>query len=83
MRWPFSCAATWLVECWALAGELDRAREIFERVGSYANDLGLLAEGIDPTTGLQIGNTPQALSHAGLINAAWRLTEATGGRDSG
>jgi alpha,alpha-trehalase len=38
-----------------------------------ANDVGLLAEMLDLGTGEMLGNTPQAFSHAGLINAAWRL----------
>ncbi len=66
----------WLVECLALAGDVDRAGEIFERITSYSSDLGLLAEEIDPATGEQLGNYPQAFSHVGLVNAAWRLTQA-------
>ena len=53
----------------------DRARALFEQVLGHANDLGLFAEQIDLSTGEQLGNTPQALSHIGLINAAWRLTD--------
>ncbi len=66
-----------LVECLVLAGERERAAALFERVAGYANDVGLLSEQIDPDTGAQLGNTPQALSHIGLINAAWRLTDPT------
>jgi GH15 family glucan-1,4-alpha-glucosidase len=65
--------AYWLVECLALAGELERAQEWFTAATAYANDLGLLAEEIDPATGTLLGNYPQAFSHIGLINAAWRL----------
>jgi GH15 family glucan-1,4-alpha-glucosidase len=71
----FIICSFWLVECLALAGETQRAAALFERVSARANDLGLLAEEIDPDTGEQIGNYPQAFSHVGLINAAWRLTE--------
>jgi len=42
------------------------------------NDVGLLAEMADPATGELIGNIPQAFSHVGLINTAWRLTQEIG-----
>ena len=80
-RWPddpmgFLICTYWLVECLALGGELARAEEWFARATSYANDLGLLAEEADPDRRELLGNYPQAFSHVGLINAAWRLTEA-------
>ena len=80
-RWPgdpmgFLICTYWLVECLALGGELTRAEEWFARATSYANDLGLLAEEADPDREELLGNFPQAFSHVGLINAAWRLTEA-------
>ncbi|MEH1165446.1 glycoside hydrolase family 15 protein [Micromonospora sp. CPCC 205539] len=71
----FMLCSFWLVECLAMAGEQRRAEELFERVVGNANDVGLFSEQIDLVTGAQLGNTPQALSHIGLINAAWRLTE--------
>ncbi len=80
-RWPsdpsgFLICTYWLVECLALAGETQRAEEWFRRATDHANDLGLLSEEADPVTGELLGNFPQAFSHVGLINAAWRLTEA-------
>jgi GH15 family glucan-1,4-alpha-glucosidase len=79
-RWPgdpmgFLICTYWLVECLALGGAADRAEQWFERATSYANDLGLLAEQADPDRKELLGNYPQAFSHVGLINAAWRLTE--------
>ncbi|MEU0550562.1 glycoside hydrolase family 15 protein [Micromonospora sp. NPDC005979] len=71
----FLLCSFWLVECLVMAGEPRRAEELFERVVGRANDVGLFSEQIDLTTGAQLGNMPQALSHIGLINAAWRLTE--------
>jgi GH15 family glucan-1,4-alpha-glucosidase len=73
----FVLCTYWLVECLALAGELDRAQELFDQVTARANDLGLFAEQIDPDAGEQTGNFPQAFSHVGLINAAYRLDQLT------
>jgi GH15 family glucan-1,4-alpha-glucosidase len=80
-RWPddpmgFLICTFWLAECLALGGELDRAEAWFARAASCANDLGLMAEEADPDRRELLGNFPQAFSHVGLINAAWRLTEA-------
>jgi len=71
----FLICTFWLVECLAMGGEIARAEAWFERSTAYANDLGLLAEQADPDRKELLGNFPQAFSHVGLINAAWRLTE--------
>ncbi|MEV5695332.1 glycoside hydrolase family 15 protein [Micromonospora globbae] len=71
----FLLCSFWLVECLAMTGQRRRAAELFERVAGHANDVGLFSEQVDLGTGAQLGNTPQALSHIGLINAAWRLTD--------
>jgi GH15 family glucan-1,4-alpha-glucosidase len=71
----FLICTYWLVECLALGGAPARAEMWFERAGACANDLGLLAEEADPQRGELLGNFPQAFSHVGLIDAAWRLTE--------
>jgi GH15 family glucan-1,4-alpha-glucosidase len=78
----FLICSYWLVQCLALAGEADRATALFEQISAYGNDLGLLTEMADPDTGEPLGNVPQAFSHVGLVNAAWRLTEATSGGDA-
>jgi alpha,alpha-trehalase len=72
----FLLCTFWLAESLARAGQLDRARDVFERAARHVNDVGLLAEEIDPTTGAHLGNFPQAFSHIGLINAAWAIDEA-------
>jgi GH15 family glucan-1,4-alpha-glucosidase len=69
----FVICSFWLVECLAGSGDTERARELFERLIGYCNDVGLLAEEIDPHTGELIGNFPQAFSHLGLIQAAIAL----------
>ncbi|MET8067110.1 glycoside hydrolase family 15 protein, partial [Micromonospora sp. NPDC005313] len=72
----FVICSFWLAACLAEAGELDRARRLFERLAARTNDLGLYAEQIDQDTGEQVGNFPQAYSHIGLIIAAGRITDA-------
>jgi len=72
----FVICSFWLANCLALAGEVRRAREVFERVIGHANDVGLLAEEIDPRDGSLLGNFPQAFSHVGLITAAWSIEQA-------
>ncbi len=69
----FAICSFWLVECLARAGERERGRELFERLLGFCNDVGLLAEEIDPHSGDLIGNFPQAFSHLGLIQAAIAL----------
>jgi GH15 family glucan-1,4-alpha-glucosidase len=74
----FVICSFWLVSALAKAGELDRAEELFDKLVSYANDLGLLAEEIDTSTGELLGNFPQAFSHIGLITAASEIDKAAG-----
>ncbi|HTV21278.1 MAG TPA: glycoside hydrolase family 15 protein, partial [Polyangiaceae bacterium] len=72
----FLACSFWLVDCYALMGRERDARALFERLLSLRNDVGLLAEEFDPSTGHQLGNFPQAFSHVGLINSAFNLTPA-------
>jgi GH15 family glucan-1,4-alpha-glucosidase len=72
----FVICSFWLVSCLAKAGEVERAETLFDQLVSYANDLGLLAEEIDPHHGELLGNFPQAFSHIGLITAAWEIDQA-------
>lgn len=71
----FVLCTYWLVECLAALGQTERAVSLFERATGYANDLGLLSEEIDPSTGELLGNFPQAFSHVGLVNAAHALAQ--------
>jgi GH15 family glucan-1,4-alpha-glucosidase len=72
----FVICTFWLVSCLALAGDIEGAESLFDQLLGYANDLGLLAEEVDTASGELLGNFPQAFSHIGLINAAWRIDEA-------
>jgi GH15 family glucan-1,4-alpha-glucosidase len=73
----FLACSFWLADAYVLAGEVDKAQALFDRVVALANDLGLLAEEFDPGEGRQTGNFPQALTHIALINTAHNLSVAT------
>jgi GH15 family glucan-1,4-alpha-glucosidase len=75
----FGICSFWAVECRARGGDVEGATEAFERLLSYANDVGLYAEEIDPDSGAALGNFPQAFTHVGLVNAALTLAECRGG----
>ncbi|MBZ0297437.1 MAG: glycoside hydrolase family 15 protein [Anaerolineae bacterium] len=71
----FNMCTFWLVEALTRAGQLDKARLLFERMLTYQNHLGLYGE----QTGLSgeiLGNFPQAFTHLGLISAAFNLDRA-------
>ena len=72
----FLLCTFWLAQAQAVTGEMERATATMESAIAYANDVGLLAEEVDPTTGELLGNFPQAFSHIGLINAAWAISRA-------
>ena len=72
----FLLCTFWLAQALARAGEPARARTVFERAAAFVNDVGLLAEEVDPVNGELLGNFPQAFSHIGLINAAWAISES-------
>ena len=63
----------WLVDAYALIGRHADAEALFERLGQFANDVGLLAEEYDPKAKRQVGNFPQAFSHLALVEAAVQL----------
>jgi alpha,alpha-trehalase len=72
----FLLCTFWLAHAQVLAGEAEAATATFERAVAAINDVGLLAEEVDPRSGEMIGNFPQAFSHIGLVNAAWAITQA-------
>ena len=71
----FLLCTFWLAQALALSRQVCRARDTFERAVAFTNDLGLLAEEVDPETGELLGNFPQAFSHIGLVNAAWAISQ--------
>ena len=72
----FLLCTFWLAQALAMSGQVTRARAVFERAIAFVNDVGLLAEEVEPATGEMLGNFPQAFSHIGLVNAAWAIAEA-------
>jgi alpha,alpha-trehalase len=69
----FVICSFWLVSALAVVGELQRARDLMERLLRIASPLGLYAEEFDASTGRHLGNFPQAFSHLALIEAAARI----------
>ena len=69
----FVICSFWLVSALAIVGEMQRARDLMERLLRIASPLGLYAEEYDPETGRHLGNFPQAFSHLALIEAAARM----------
>lgn len=73
---PFLACSFWLVEQYAASGRAGDARTLMTRLVGLANDVGLLAEEYDVTSGHHAGNTPQALTHLTLVRAADALVAA-------
>ncbi|MEQ8245894.1 glycoside hydrolase family 15 protein [Fulvivirga sp.] len=71
----FLICAFWYVEALTCVGRMDEAIETFEQLLTYSNHLGLLSEDVDATNGSMWGNFPQAYSHVGLVNAAYRISK--------
>lgn len=72
----FLACTLWLADAHVLAGNIEKAEALFQRVVDIANDVGLLAEEYDASARRQIGNFPQALTHIALINTAHNLSTA-------
>ncbi|HEV8172944.1 MAG TPA: glycoside hydrolase family 15 protein [Actinoplanes sp.] len=69
----FLICSFWLVSALAIVGDVQRARDLMERLLSVTSPLGLFAEEFDTATGRHLGNFPQAFSHLALIQAAARI----------
>ncbi len=72
----FLICSFWLVSAFCEIGEVDRARDLCERILGYGSALGLFAEEVDPRTGRHLGNFPQAFTHLALINAVMHVIRA-------
>ena len=69
----FVICSLWLVSALAIVGEMQRARDLMERLVKVASPLGLYAEEFDVETGRHLGNFPQAFSHLAALEAAARI----------
>ena len=79
----FTICSFWLVSALVEIGDVMRARQLCEKLLSFASPLGLYAEEIDPHSGRHLGNFPQAFTHLALINAVIHLIRADGGAPLG
>jgi GH15 family glucan-1,4-alpha-glucosidase len=66
----------WLVQALAVTGRRREAVALFEELLQLATPLDLYSEEMDPSTGAYLGNFPQALTHAALVQAALALRDA-------
>jgi GH15 family glucan-1,4-alpha-glucosidase len=74
----FLACTFWYADNLTLMGRHEEAREVFERLLSLRNDVGLLAEEYDTIGKRQVGNFPQAFSHVSMINTAHNLSLSKG-----
>jgi GH15 family glucan-1,4-alpha-glucosidase len=79
----FTICSFWLVSALVEIGEVTRARDLCEKVLSYASPLALYAEEIDPRSGRHLGNFPQAFTHLAQINAIMHVIRAEQGVEAG
>jgi GH15 family glucan-1,4-alpha-glucosidase len=79
----FTICSFWLVSALVEIGDVLRARQLCEKLLSFASPLGLYAEEIDPHSGRHLGNFPQAFTHLALINAVIHLIRAEYGTPAG
>jgi GH15 family glucan-1,4-alpha-glucosidase len=74
----FLACSFWLADNLVLQGRDKEAGDLFERLISLRNDVGLLSEEYDPAARRMLGNFPQAFSHVALVNTALNLTRVAG-----
>jgi GH15 family glucan-1,4-alpha-glucosidase len=77
----FTICSFWLVSALVMIGEVVRARQLCEKLLSFASDLYLYAEEIDPHSGRHLGNFPQAFTHLALINAVISVIRSEEGHE--
>lgn len=73
----FTICTFWYINSLYKIGEQRLAGQLFEKLLSYSNHLGLFSEDIDFQTKRLLGNFPQAYSHLALIETAINLSNVT------
>jgi GH15 family glucan-1,4-alpha-glucosidase len=76
----FLLCSFWLLDALVHAGRLDEAEVLLERLFAVANDLGLYAEMVDPSSGEQLGNLPQAFTHMAVVTSCSAISAARRGQ---
>ena len=76
----FLLCSFWLLDALIHARRLDEAEALIERLLGMANDVGLYAEMVDPSTGEQLGNTPQAFTHMAVVTSCSAMSAARRGQ---
>ena len=72
----FLACSFWLADNYLLQGRQRDARELFARLLSIRNDVGLLAEEYHPGLRRQLGNFPQGFSHVAIVSTALNMHRA-------
>jgi GH15 family glucan-1,4-alpha-glucosidase len=76
----FLLCSFWLLDALTHAGRLEEAEALLERLFGLSNDLGLYAEMVDPATGQQLGNMPQAFTHMAVVTSCHAISAARRGQ---
>ena len=78
----FLACSYWMVSALQLCGRGAEAVALMDELTDTPNDVGVLAEMLDPATGDFLGNLPQALSHLAQMNAAITVATDAGRRST-
>jgi alpha,alpha-trehalase len=79
----FTICSFWLVSALCEIGEYHKARKLCAKLLSFAGPLELYGEEIDPHSGQQLGNFPQAFTHLALINAVMHVIRLEAAQPAG